>query len=98
MTNLGDQRKMTTPVRCIFDANVADVSDTKYILVGFCHENLVADFKIDTGRAVALITNVELIESGESELAAEFVMTVIADDAVSTRTALELQGHAAHAA
>ena len=96
MTNLGTQRKMTTPVKCIFERDSVDNSAVTYVLVGFCHENLVADYKIDTGRAVALVTNVEVIDADARvyELCAEFVMTVIADDAQATRKALRLQADA----
>ena len=93
MQNLGALRKMSTLARCIFREGEDAPESPRYRVVAFCHENYVADYKFDKGRALVLVTGIELTieEPPEFEILAESITMVIADDAARVRTAMSMQ-------
>jgi hypothetical protein len=93
MEKLGDQRKMITPVQCIFEASERGTETPQYKVVAFCHEDRVSDYKFDRGQALVLATGISLVQDKpeEYEILAESISIVLADDVNSTRDALQMQ-------
>ena len=93
MLKLGEQRKMTTAVKCIYADGASANVDRKYTLVAYCHENYVSDFKFDMGQAVAVVTNIHEAAPGknEFEVVVENVSVCILDDVIGMRAGLHAQ-------
>ena len=93
MDRLGDQRKMITPVKCIFEASAEGNEPPHYKVVAFCHEDFVSDYKFDKGQALVLATGVCLVQENPETYAilAETITTVLSDDVNRTRDALQMQ-------
>ena len=92
MSKLGEQRKITTAVKCIYaDGGSADV-ERKYTLVAYCR-NYLSDFKFDMGQAVAVVTNFHEAAPGknEFEVVVENVSVCILDDVIGMRAGLHAQ-------
>ena len=93
MEIIQNQRKMITPVQCIFNTE-GDACETKrYKVVAFCHEECVSDYKFDKGQALVLATNIVLVQENpeEYEILAETIMIVQIDDTKRTRDELQMQ-------
>ncbi len=56
-------------------------------LVGFCHEEMITDYMLDTGFACALITAVCHTEAG-TEFQAEYMQAVPSHEAAAVREAM----------
>jgi hypothetical protein len=91
----GSYRRVTTPVKCIFDDAPDVVDQAQYSLVSITNE-LMGECDFGTGRAVALISHIECTDEDfvMYELVAEYVAVVPADDVTETRNALRLQNRA----
>jgi hypothetical protein len=59
-------------------------------VVSFCHENYIADYKFDTGRALVLVTGLTETPDGK-EILAEHVTTIIQDQAAIVRAAMTME-------
>ena len=98
MDMMGSKRKMVTTVRCLYDeappqdASPSSASTRIYKVVGYCHEQQVADYKFDKSCAVVVATNITLVKEGSEnsyEIIAETISIIQKDDVPQVRTTLK---------
>ena len=96
MSKLGEQRKMSSKVQCVFHDEPKDATEKVFTLLAYCHEQAVADFKFDKGYALALATATTMSgdddvseASKEHEVVVDNISIVMKDDVPTTRQALQ---------
>ena len=89
---------MIITVRCLYDeappqdASPSSASTRIYKVVGYCHEQQVADYKFDRSCAVVQATNITLVTEGSEnwyEIIAEAVTVIQRDDVQQVRSTLK---------
>ena len=88
---------MTTVVKCIYSEAEEEVTDRKYVLIAYCHEDYVSEFKFDPGKGMVAATGICEVDSGQKqfEIVVENLHALIRDDVSGTRDCLQAQANLA---
>ena len=91
MESFQGARKMSTVVECVFAGPEQNTDTTVYMVVAFCQEDRVSDYKFDKGQAMVLATGKNRVNDQEFEIVAESITIVQSDFVPRVRSCLQTE-------